>query len=133
VRAAAKPSLRAASCCRVEVMKGGQGWRLTGFFSTSATREAARVDGLYRTLGIVGVGERQFLQLLAAEMREVGGEISALGREVSLDGPIFLRLEASISSSRSQISRSATDCTRPAERAPGNFRHSTGDSVKPTR
>ena len=39
----------------------------------------------------------------------------------------------SISSSRSDTSRSATDCTRPAERAPGSFRHSTGDSVKPTR
>src|SRR5205823_3112027 len=37
----------------------------------------------------------------------------------------------SISSSRSQTSRSATDCTRPAERAPGNLRHSTGESVKP--
>ena len=30
-------------------------------------------------------------------------------------------------------SRSATDCTRPAERLPGSFRHSTGDRVKPTR
>ena len=40
---------------------------------------------------------------------------------------------ASISASRSQISRSATDCTRPAERLPGSLRHSTGESVKPTR
>ena len=39
----------------------------------------------------------------------------------------------SISLSRSQISRSATDCTRPAERLPGSLRHSTGESVKPTR
>jgi len=39
----------------------------------------------------------------------------------------------SISCSRAQISRSATDCTRPAERLPGSFRHSTGDRVKPTR
>ena len=39
----------------------------------------------------------------------------------------------SISSSRSHTSRSATDCTRPAERAPGSLRHSTGESVKPTR
>ncbi len=34
---------------------------------------------------------------------------------------------ASISASRSQISRKATDCTRPAEREPGSLRHSTGD------
>ncbi len=39
----------------------------------------------------------------------------------------------SISSSRSLTRRSATDCTRPAERAPGSLRHSTGESVKPTR
>ena len=39
----------------------------------------------------------------------------------------------SISNSRSQTRRSATDCTRPAERAPGSLRHKTGDSVKPTR
>ncbi len=39
----------------------------------------------------------------------------------------------SISDSRSQTRRSATDCTRPAERAPGSLRQSTGDSVKPTR
>ena len=40
---------------------------------------------------------------------------------------------ASISASRSHTSRSATDCTRPALRDPGSFRHSTGDSVNPTR
>ena len=39
----------------------------------------------------------------------------------------------SISISRSQINRSATDCTRPAEREPGNLRHKTGDRLKPTR
>ena len=40
---------------------------------------------------------------------------------------------ASISASRSQIRRSATDCTRPAEREPWSLRQSTGDRVKPTR
>ena len=39
----------------------------------------------------------------------------------------------SISSSRSQTILSATDWTRPAERAPGSFRHRTGDRVNPTR
>ena len=42
-------------------------------------------------------------------------------------------LNASISISRSHINRNATDCTRPAEREPGNLRHSTGDKVKPTK
>ena len=42
-------------------------------------------------------------------------------------------LNASISRSRPTIRRSATDWTRPADLAPGSLRHSTGDSVKPTR
>ena len=42
-------------------------------------------------------------------------------------------LNASIAVSLSQIMRSATDWTRPAERLPGNFRHNTGESVNPTR
>ena len=37
-------------------------------------------------------------------------------------------MKASISTSRAQISRSATDCTRPAEREPGSLRQSTGES-----
>ena len=35
--------------------------------------------------------------------------------------------KASIAASRSQTRRSATDCTRPAERQPGSLRQSTGD------
>jgi hypothetical protein len=34
---AEKPSLRAASCCRVEVVKGGGGLRVKGLVSTDAT------------------------------------------------------------------------------------------------
>jgi hypothetical protein len=37
VRAAPKPSLREASCCSVEVVKGGSGLRRIRFFSTRAT------------------------------------------------------------------------------------------------
>ena len=40
---------------------------------------------------------------------------------------------ASISISRSTIRRRHTDCTRPADLAPGSLRHSTGDRLKPTR
>ena len=40
---------------------------------------------------------------------------------------------ASISISRSTIRRRQTDCTRPADLAPGSLRHSTGDRLKPTR
>jgi len=37
VREAPKPSLREASCCRVEVVKGGRGLRRVRFFSIEAT------------------------------------------------------------------------------------------------
>jgi hypothetical protein len=41
VRWASKPSLRAASCCSVEVVKGGGGLRLVGLASTEATVKSA--------------------------------------------------------------------------------------------
>jgi hypothetical protein len=41
VWAGAKPSLRLASCCRVEVVNGGGGLRLAGLASTLATMNAA--------------------------------------------------------------------------------------------
>jgi hypothetical protein len=50
----------------------------------------------------------------------------------SIDQYSWVR-NASISNSRSQTSRSATDCTRPAERAPGSLRHNTGERENPTR
>ena len=40
VRSAEKPSLRFASCCSVEVVKGGEGLRLRCFLSTFATVSA---------------------------------------------------------------------------------------------
>ena len=39
-----KPSLRAASCCKVEVVKGGAGMRLSGFFVMSPTVNAASLQ-----------------------------------------------------------------------------------------
>ena len=38
VRRAENPSLRAASCCSVDVVNGGDGVRLTSFWRTSPTR-----------------------------------------------------------------------------------------------
>ena len=76
----------------------------------------------------------ELLELLAAELGQAGGEGVALRRSGSASTVQYSwALNASISASRSQISRSATDCTRPAEREPGSLRQSTGDRVKPTR
>ena len=44
-----------------------------------------------------------------------------------------LGLKISISISRSTISLRQTDCTLPADFAPGNFLHNTGDRLNPTR
>jgi hypothetical protein len=41
VCAGASPSLREASCCSVEVVNGGDGWRFAGFDSTCATVNVA--------------------------------------------------------------------------------------------
>ena len=41
VTAGDMPSLREASCCKVEVVKGGKGWRLPGFASIEATLKLA--------------------------------------------------------------------------------------------
>ena len=133
VRWAVKPSLRAASCCRVEVVKGGDGLRLTGFFSIDlmvklpalmASRAASAMAS-----EVMSSRCTRFPACLTS--RVVKGGLSA-ARSASTDQYSAAR-NASISISRSTTMRRATDCTRPAERAPGSLRHSTGDRVKPTR
>src|SRR4029453_12521065 len=50
-----KPSLREASCCRVEVMNGGAALRLRSLLLTSATVQVAGLDGLFSLGGQVGL------------------------------------------------------------------------------
>ena len=50
MRCAPKPSLRAASCCSVEVVNGGDGLRLRCFFSTFATVSVPLASLLERLL-----------------------------------------------------------------------------------
>ncbi len=133
VRWAAKPSLRAASCCRVEVVKGGAGERLAGFFSTAVTLKAAAATVERAALARSALGRSNFFSDLPSSLtrRARNGSEPAATSASTLQYSWVLK--ASISCSRSTIRRSATDCTRPAERAPGSLRHSTGDRVKPTR
>ena len=95
------------------------------------------VAGLDRRLGAHGAGlvrQVELVELLAVQMGQPGGEGGARGVGKRPSTVQYSRArKASISASRSQISRSATDCTRPAERLPGSLRHSTGERVKPTR
>ena len=72
------------------------------------------------------------LLAVGADQARLEGFLRGVASVAAID-QYSLATNFSISSSRSQTSRSATDCTRPAERAPGSLRQSTGESVKPTR
>ena len=149
VRRALKPSLRAASCCSVEVVNGGAGLRRRCLRSmamtrswpgpsagTRARRSVAR-RRLYGPLDLARlrlVGEAELLHLLAAVFDELEREGSGAVCEPS---PSILQyscgMNARISASRSQIMRSAGLCTRPAESPWRTFFHSSGERLKPTR
>jgi hypothetical protein len=70
VREVEKPSLRAASCCSVEVMNGGDGPALA--LLAGHVGDAQRVAGVgdqarARGLGRLAVGDRELLELLAVQ------------------------------------------------------------------
>ena len=98
---------------RLMVLAGGVAANLSGPLVTEAARE----------------GDPAAVEIYPAMGRWLGRGVASLAR---MDQYSF-RTKVSISRSRSQTRRSATDWTRPADRAPGSLRHSTGDRVKPTR
>jgi hypothetical protein len=135
VRVAPKPSLREASCCKVEVVKGGKGLRLVSLRSTDSTWKPAACSR-----------RRVAAEALASSDRSNFSSLRPsrwVSRAVKVASAAFLSAtsmvqyswgrKTSISASRSQIRRSATDCTRPADLLPGSLRQSTGERVKPTR
>ena len=88
-------SLRAASCWRVDVVKGGRGWRWTSFASTPTTDSAggsAQDPG--GALGVFPRRDREFAESLAVEGREAGRKRRSVGRaESRFDRPVLPRLE----------------------------------------
>jgi hypothetical protein len=114
-----KPSLRLASCWRVEVVNGGAGLRVAGLVSMPATANWAGTTS-----------SRNFLRLGFGF--EAGGQLGL--QSVVAGGEFGRNLEAgfglkfSISRSRSTIRRTATLCTRPALRPAWIFFQSTGDN-----
>src|SRR5665213_3676288 len=133
VRCAEKPSLRDASCCKVEVVKGGGGERRAGFFSTAATVKAAALTASRAAKADASLPRSNFESRLLSCLTRRATKGSAPDETSASTVQYSWVRNASISSSRSTTSRSATDCTRPAEREPGSLRHRTGDRVKPTR
>ena len=134
VRTAEKPSCEEAACCSVEVVKGGPGLRLVGFASTDSALKVApsSVDLMSSACSLLEMSS--FCRRLPSKPVSLASKFSLRGvPRMAAICQYSSRMKRSISSSRSQTRRSATDCTRPAERAPGSLRHSTGDRVKPTR
>ena len=132
--AAPTPSLREASCCRVEVMKGGGGLRRTWRRSIEATEKARRSISRLACSARSWLSRSNLSSLRPSRWVRRAFSVCFLAVPNSTSTVQYSRLlKTSISASRSQIRRSATDCTRPAERLPGSLRHSTGERVKPTR
>jgi hypothetical protein len=93
VRLASKPSLRDASCCRVEVVKGGAGERRPGFFSTAEILKLAFLTASRAVEGRGLVGEVELGEPLALVLGEPRDEGVGSSGDVGLDGPVFLGLE----------------------------------------
>ncbi len=131
---AEKPSLREASICKVEVANGANGLRFTAFFSTATTRNSPFSIAALMAAASAPVLMSSFLSVVPSIALSRAGNSSPLAVAITASMVQYSSvLKASISASRSHTRRKATDWTRPAERAPGSLRHSTGDSVKPTR
>ena len=82
VRVAPKPSLREASCCRVEVVKGGCGWRLTSLRSIVDTLNARAP--IASTAAVVGpgrdvdLGDGYFVREIPVPHHLVGNSLAGL-------------------------------------------------------
>src|SRR6266481_5158811 len=123
---ALKASLREASCCKVEVVKGGKGLRRTVLRSTDDTWKGAPAAILATAdCAAASLGRSNFSSLRPSRWvrRAVKTAPSSVAK-ITETVQYSCDLKASISASRSHTRRSATDWTRPAERLPGSLRQS---------
>ncbi len=110
VREAEKPSLRDASCCKVLVVKGGAGRRFTRFVSTSPTDHVAPSIREANCLASASVLIESLSSLTPSAWVSLPRTVSSfsfLKRVSTLQYSSVMK--RSISPSRSQISRNATD------------------------
>ncbi len=125
VRFTLKRSLRDDSCCKVEVMNGATGKRRFSRVETDCTVYAASSSAATTPLA-ASVEPISAVWPLTRARRAVspGGFFAA--RSASMVQYSLAR-KARISRSRSTITRSATVCTRPAERPRRTLSHSSGE------
>jgi hypothetical protein len=135
VRSAENPSLRDASCCKVEVLNGGAGFRPTCFFSIPSTERSRAWTSRTARRAAVSSRSANLSRRLPSSCASRALNVRPSGVSSSASTVQYsCARKAWISASRSQISRSATDCTRPADEPDlGSLRHSTGESRKPTK
>ena len=94
VCAGAKPSLRLASCCSVEVVNGGGGLRLAGLASTVATVKAALSSACLKASASAPVPmSSRWIFLPSAPTRRASKVVAARRRERRDQRPVFARDE----------------------------------------
>jgi len=119
-----KPSLREASCCSFEVMKGGTGFFFFSFASTDATVKVWRSSDLTTASVSSPLPRSAFLSSNLMRRASNGGGVSPSSNAASVQ--YSSGLNAWISRSRSTTIRRATDCTRPADRPRRTFSQRSG-------
>ena len=135
-RSVEKPSLRTASCWRVEVVKGGAGERSLRFFSISATRATpCACDSRKPVISALRPASPTENWSSFSPWKWVSFAVKgvfAFSESKWIDQYSRV-LNASISISRSTMRRSAGLCTRPADSPRRIFFQSSGERLKPTR
>ncbi|OPZ58467.1 MAG: hypothetical protein BWY87_01440 [Deltaproteobacteria bacterium ADurb.Bin510] len=114
-------SLDEAACCRVEVMKGGSGLRVLSLRLTSLTVMAGAFSMAALTASAAAWSAISLGITTWAGMTAPLAVLSSVSIVQYSSG-----LKLSISAWRSQIRRTATDCTRPPDRPGLTFFQSSG-------
>ena len=133
--AGAKPSLRLASCCSVEVVKGGGGWRLAGLASIDGDREGRRFERLLERFGLRAGADVEPLDLLAVGADEARLEgLAARRRERRHQRPVFARdefldLEFAVADEPQRDRLHAAGRARAGQLAPQHRRQREADQV----
>ena len=116
------------------MVNGGGGLRRTRLRSTEVTRKLPASTAAFARNADASSGRSNWSSFLPSRCVSRAVNAAPAGVVNAASTVQYSRArKTSISASRSQISRRATDCTRPALRLPGSLRHSTGERVKPTR
>ena len=127
VRAAGKRKAEAAWRCSVLVMNGGGAWSRRVLDSTAPTRNRQRDRAPRIAVATVSFRATGFFGgFTGMSASAATGAPDSVARWPSIRQYSSMT-NARISRSRSQMSRSATDCTRPAESRGATFRERSGE------